>query len=74
MLCQQNSALKRIGHVTAGLFDREDEAIQRTFASAVKAVNKERHENEELPNVYLLQEMPEIETDPFDMTSTGKME
>ncbi|RLU25956.1 hypothetical protein DMN91_002119 [Ooceraea biroi] len=52
----------------AGLFDNEDEAIQRTFTSAVRAVNKDRHEKrEELPNVYLMQEMPKFETDPFDV-------
>nr|XP_012232574.1 PREDICTED: glutamate receptor ionotropic, kainate 2-like [Linepithema humile]XP_012232575.1 PREDICTED: glutamate receptor ionotropic, kainate 2-like [Linepithema humile] len=50
----------------AGLF-HEDEAIQRTFESSVKAINKERHENEELSNVYLIPETFEIEMDPFEV-------
>jgi len=71
-------ALARLGfkknrpHVIAGLFSDEDEEIQRTFASAVKMVNKERHENKELSNVFFTSEMPEIETDPFYAISKGK--
>ncbi|XP_012539056.1 glutamate receptor ionotropic, kainate 2 [Monomorium pharaonis] len=45
-----------------GLFD-EDEAIQSMFESSVKAVNKNRHEDEELSNVFLRAETEKIETD-----------
>jgi len=59
-------------YVIAGLFNDKDEEIQRTFTSAIKMVNKERHENEELSNTYFAQEMPDIKTDPFYATSKGK--
>ncbi|XP_032677546.1 glutamate receptor ionotropic, kainate 2-like isoform X2 [Odontomachus brunneus] len=52
----------------AGLFD-EDEAIQRTFESSVRAVNKERHDNEELSNVYLMPESNDIEPDAFEVSA-----
>ncbi|XP_011138744.1 glutamate receptor ionotropic, kainate 2-like isoform X1 [Harpegnathos saltator] len=52
----------------AGLFD-EDEGIQRTFESSVRAVNKERHDNEELSNVYLMPESNEIEPDAFEVSA-----
>ncbi|XP_011872400.1 PREDICTED: glutamate receptor ionotropic, kainate 2-like isoform X2 [Vollenhovia emeryi] len=51
-----------------GLFD-QDEAIQRTFESSVRAVNKDRHENEELSNVFLISETEEIdEADSFEIS------
>lgn len=51
-----------------GLFD-QDESIQRMFESSVRAVNKDRHENEELSNIFLLPEVEEIETDSFEASS-----
>jgi len=59
-------------YVIAGLFNDEDDEIQRTFTSAIKMVNKERYENEEFLNIYFAYEMPEIEMDPFYATSKGK--
>ena len=58
-------------YITVGVF-HEDEAIQRVFESSVRAVNKERHENEELSNVYLIPEAFEVEMDPFEVSSKGK--
>jgi len=57
-------------YIIAGLFD-QDEAIQRMFESSVKAVNKERHENEELSNVFLGAETSEVEIDLFEISETG---
>ncbi|XP_029165094.1 glutamate receptor ionotropic, kainate 2-like isoform X2 [Nylanderia fulva] len=52
----------------AGLFDQDD-VIQRMFDSSVKAVNRERHENEELSNVYLVSEANEIDTDLYEVST-----
>lgn len=54
-----------------GLFD-QDEAIQRMFESSVRAVNKDRHENEELSNVFLIPETEEIEADSFEVSAKGE--
>lgn len=58
-------------YIIAGLF-YEDEEIQRMFESSVKAVNKERHENEELSSTYFEMESTEIETDLFEVAVKGK--
>lgn len=66
-------------YIIVGLFD-QDEAdmkqnldIQRMFESSVKAVNKERHGNEELLNVYLGSEVTDVETDTlFEVSLKGK--
>ncbi|CAK9800338.1 Glutamate receptor ionotropic, kainate 2 [Anthophora plagiata] len=50
-----------------GLFD-DDEGIQRTFETSIKTVNKERHENVEFSNVFLVAESNEVGTDPFDVS------
>ncbi|XP_034173530.1 glutamate receptor ionotropic, kainate 2 isoform X1 [Osmia lignaria lignaria] len=52
-----------------GLFDNE-EGIQRTFEMSVKTVNKERHENEEFANVFLIAESKEVGTDSFEVSQT----
>ncbi|XP_011691569.1 PREDICTED: glutamate receptor ionotropic, kainate 2-like, partial [Wasmannia auropunctata] len=51
-----------------GLFD-QDEIIQRLFESSVTAVNKDRYNNMELSNVFLISETEEIKTDPFEVSS-----
>ncbi|XP_070167335.1 glutamate receptor ionotropic, kainate 2-like isoform X5 [Polyergus mexicanus] len=55
--------------VIVGLFDQNEADmkqnldIQRMFESSVKVVKEERHENEELSNVFLKPEVTDIETD-----------
>lgn len=58
-------------YITVGLFD-QDEAIQRMFESSVKAVNQDRHKNEEFSNVYLLPKAEEIETDSYEAWLKGE--
>ncbi|XP_050461328.1 glutamate receptor ionotropic, kainate 2-like isoform X2 [Cataglyphis hispanica] len=53
--------------IIAGLFD-EDEGFQTMFESSVRVINKERHENEELSNVFLGPEAIQVETDLFEIS------
>ncbi|XP_076245602.1 glutamate receptor ionotropic, kainate 2 [Calliopsis andreniformis] len=50
-----------------GLFDSGDE-IQRTFETSVKTVNRERHENPEFANVFLVAESSQVNTNPFEVS------
>lgn len=58
-------------YIAVGLFDG-DEGIERTFKSSVTMVNKKRHEDDELPNVYLLPEMHEVESNMFEVSTKGE--
>lgn len=69
--CQRVWTLKTIGCIIAGLFD-QDEGFQTMFESSVRAINKERHENKELSNVFLGPEAIEVETDLFEISLKGK--
>ncbi|XP_031827369.1 glutamate receptor ionotropic, kainate 2 isoform X2 [Nomia melanderi] len=50
-----------------GLFDNGDE-MQRTFETSVKTVNRERHENPEIMNVFLVTESNQVGTDPYEVS------
>ncbi|XP_015429531.1 PREDICTED: glutamate receptor ionotropic, kainate 2-like [Dufourea novaeangliae] len=50
-----------------GLFDNGEE-IQRAFETSVKTVNKERHENPEFANVFLVAESSQVEMEPFQVS------
>ncbi|XP_018404443.1 PREDICTED: glutamate receptor ionotropic, kainate 2-like [Cyphomyrmex costatus] len=51
-----------------GLFD-QDEAIQQMFESSVRTVNKHRHEDQELSNVFFLAETEKVQVDLFEVSS-----
>lgn len=56
--------------VLGGLFDNGGD-IQRTFETSAKAVNKERHENMEFANVFLVADSNEVNTDPYEVSVKG---
>ncbi|XP_053993470.1 glutamate receptor ionotropic, kainate 2-like [Hylaeus volcanicus] len=51
-----------------GLFD-DGEEMQRAFETSAQTVNKERHENEEFSNVYLVAKSNQVSTDSFEVSS-----
>ncbi|KAG5316711.1 GRIK2 protein, partial [Acromyrmex insinuator] len=52
-----------------GLFD-QDEAMKQMFESSVRAVNQNRHEDQELSNqVFFESKIEQIEGDPFEVSS-----
>ncbi|KAK2579603.1 hypothetical protein KPH14_010896 [Odynerus spinipes] len=51
-----------------GFFD-DDEMIQYSFELSIRSINRERYENSEFSNVYLVPDVPNIIPDAFDVTT-----
>lgn len=66
----KNCSFTLPANLLGGLFDSDDE-IQRCFETSVKAVNRERHENSEFANVFLVAESSQVNTDPFAVSLKG---